>query len=204
MDIVGEIGFDIAPGCILGLVGESGSGKTTVGQALLGFCRPGAAITAGSVRIGGEDVLAARPDRLLALRGRVAAYVPQDPGVALNPALRIGAQIEEMLAVHSPELDRGQREARLAELLAEVSLPPGPATLHRYPHQFSGGQQQRIVLAMAFACRPRLIVLDEPTTGLDVSTQAHILATIRRLCAQHGVAALYVSHDLAVVAEPRG
>jgi peptide/nickel transport system ATP-binding protein len=105
-----------------------------------------------------------------------------------------------MLLVHRPDLDAAGRRARLAEMLAEVKLPTGKATLRRYPHEFSGGQQQRIALAMAFACRPRLIVLDEPTTGLDVTTQAHVLETVRALCGQHGVAALYVSHDLAVVA----
>ena len=200
LDIVKDIGFEIAAGEVAGLVGESGSGKTTVGLALLGHCRNGAAITAGTVLIDGINVLHATAPELQALRGPAMAYVPQDPGTALNPALRVGEQIAEMLQVHMPRLDARQRAARLAELLQEVRLPAGDATLRRYPHQFSGGQQQRIALAMAFACRPRLIVLDEPTTGLDVTTQAHILDTVRSLCALHGSAALYVSHDLAVVA----
>ncbi len=200
LDIVDGIGFEIAAGEVAGLVGESGSGKTTVGLALLGHCRNGAAITAGVVLIDGINVLHATAPELQALRGPAVAYVPQDPGTALNPALRVGEQIAEMLLVHVPRLDARERAARLAELLQEVRLPAGDATLRRYPHQFSGGQQQRIALAMAFACRPRLIVLDEPTTGLDVTTQAHILDTVRSLCALHGSAALYVSHDLAVVA----
>ncbi len=200
LDIVDGIGFKIAAGEVAGLVGESGSGKTTVGLALLGHCRNGAVITAGTVLIDGINVLHATVPELQALRGPAMAYVPQDPGTALNPALRVGEQIAEMLLVHMPRLDARQRTARLAELLQEVRLPAGDATLRRYPHQFSGGQQQRIALAMAFACRPRLIVLDEPTTGLDVTTQAHILDTVRSLCALHGSAALYVSHDLAVVA----
>jgi peptide/nickel transport system ATP-binding protein len=199
-DIVDEIAFDMAPGEVVGLVGESGSGKTTVGLALLGHCRRGGHIAQGSVRIDGDDVLQLSPEALRAKRGVTVAYVPQDPGTALNPALRVGEQIEEMLLVHMPRLDADARQRRMAEMLTEVKLPPTAETLGRYPHQFSGGQQQRIALAMAFACRPRLIVLDEPTTGLDVTTQAHVLETVRGLCAQHGVAALYVSHDLAVVA----
>jgi len=200
LDIVQGIGFDIAAGEVVGLVGESGSGKTTVGLALLGHCRHGASITAGTVLIDGADVLQATAPQLRALRGRTVAYVPQDPGTALNPSLRVGEQINEMLRVHLPALNVQQRADRVEELLQEVRLPPGGATLQRYPHQFSGGQQQRIALAMAFACRPRLIVLDEPTTGLDVTTQAHVLETVRNLCRRHGAAALYVSHDLAVVA----
>jgi peptide/nickel transport system ATP-binding protein len=199
-DIVANVGFSIAPGEVVGLVGESGSGKTTVGLALLGHSRPGAAIAGGQVVLDGTDLLAADAETLRAMRGARVAYVPQDPSIALNPALRVGVQIGEMLEAHLPALSQAERAARLDELLAEVKLPPGPDTLRRYPHQFSGGQQQRLVLAMAFACRPRLIVLDEPTTGLDVTTQAHVLQTVRDLCRVHGVAALYVSHDLAVVA----
>jgi peptide/nickel transport system ATP-binding protein len=123
--------------------------------------------------------------------------VPQDPSAALNPALRIGTQLEEVLAAHR---FGGSHEERLREMLEEVLLPTERSFLRRYPHQLSGGQQQRVGLAMAFACRPRVIALDEPTTGLDVTTQAHVLETVRMLCRAHGVAALYVSHDLAVVA----
>ena len=199
-DIVADVNFHIAPGEVQGLVGESGSGKTTVALALLGHSRRGAQIASGRVLIDGQDILAATPAALRAARGRLVAYIPQDPGTALNPALRIGVQLEEMLRAHLPMLDTTARAVRLAEMLEEVKLPAGPAILRRYPHQLSGGQQQRVALAMAFACRPRLIVLDEPTTGLDVTTQAHVLETVRGLCARHGVAALYVSHDLAVVA----
>ncbi|MGH6881604.1 MAG: ABC transporter ATP-binding protein, partial [Hypericibacter sp.] len=129
------------------------------------------------------------------LRGELVCYVPQDPGTALNPGLRIRTQMSECLK--GPATGR---EAALLNLLAEVKLPATPAFLDAYPHQMSGGQQQRIAIAMAFANRPRLIVMDEPTTGLDVTTQAHVLETVRQLCARHGVAAVYVSHDLAVIA----
>src|ERR671934_134577 len=179
VDIVDEVTFHIAAGEVLGLIGESGSGKTTVGLALLGHTRRGATIVRGQVRVDGQNLLERPAAELRAMRGKTVSYVPQDPGAALNPALRIGTQLEETLV--------------------EVLLPGDPSFLKRYPHQLSGGQQQRVGLAMAFACRPRVIVLDEPTTGLDVTTQAHVLATVRTLCSAHGVAALYVSHDLAVV-----
>lgn len=200
VDIVDEVSFTITAGEVLGVVGESGSGKTTVGLAMLGHARRGARIDSGSVRISGKEMLNANPAALRHARGRLVAYVPQDPGTALNPALRVGTQLEEGLAAHLPELDSAARQRRIEEVLREVRLPTSPSLLRRYPHQFSGGQQQRIALAMAFSCRPRLIVLDEPTTGLDVTTQAHVLETVRALCREHGVAALYVSHDLAVVA----
>ena len=199
IDIVDEVSFHIDPGEVLGLVGESGSGKTTVGLALLGHTRRGATIAGGEVRVDGKNILAYSARDLRALRGRTVSYVPQDPASALNPALRIGLQLEETLAAHRFGANDAARRERLVEMLDEVLLPSDRGFLRRYPHQLSGGQQQRVGLAMAFACRPRVIVLDEPTTGLDVSTQAHVLETVRMLCRAHGVAALYVSHDLAVV-----
>jgi peptide/nickel transport system ATP-binding protein len=200
VDIVDEVGFQIAAGEVLGLVGESGSGKTTVGLALLGHTRRGARIARGRVRVDGQELLDKSPAALRALRGKTVSYVPQDPGAALNPAMRIGTQLQETLEAHGFGSSDAERRTRLGEMLEEVLLPSNPSFLRRYPHQLSGGQQQRVGLAMAFACRPRVIVLDEPTTGLDVTTQAHVLKTVRALCDIHGVAALYVSHDLAVVA----
>ena len=200
IDIVDEISFDVAGGEVLGLVGESGSGKSTVGVALLGHARRGAKIAGGSVRIEGRDIVGLPAEALRALRGRTVSYVPQDPGAALNPALRIRLQLMETLVAHGFGSSDEEREKRLREMLGEVMLPQDDQFLRRYPHQLSGGQQQRVGLAMAFACRPRVIVLDEPTTGLDVTTQAHVLETVRMLCDAHGVAAVYVSHDLAVVA----
>jgi peptide/nickel transport system ATP-binding protein len=200
MDIVDDISFTIDAGEVLGLVGESGSGKSTVGLAVLGHTRRGAAISSGAVRIEGRDVLRLSERQRRALRGRTVSYVPQDPASALNPGLRIRTQLEEVLEAHGWGESRLARAARLAQMLDEVLLPKDDKFLSRYPHQLSGGQQQRVGLAMAFACRPRVIVLDEPTTGLDVTTQRHVLTTVRDLCSAHGVAALYVSHDLAVVA----
>jgi peptide/nickel transport system ATP-binding protein len=199
LEIVNDVSFSIAPGEVLGLVGESGSGKTTVGLALLGHSRRGATIKGGSVRIGDIDVLELEEAERQHLRGRLISYVPQDPASALNPALRIGTQLREVLETHNYGRSGAERRARVAEMMREVALPDTPRFLQNYPHELSGGQQQRIGLAIAFACRPRVIVLDEPTTGLDVTTQAHVLDTVRDLAAAHGVAALYVSHDLAVV-----
>ena len=199
-EVVHGVSFEIARGEVLGLVGESGSGKTTVGLAMLGHARRGLQITGGSVRVGDADVLTLGTEAQRALRGEVVSYVPQDPASSLNPALRVGTQLLEVLQHHGYGASDAERRERVAEMMREVALPDDRAYLRRYPHQLSGGQQQRIGLAMAFACRPRLIVLDEPTTGLDVTTQAHVLSTVRSLAVAHDAAALYVSHDLAVVA----
>jgi peptide/nickel transport system ATP-binding protein len=197
--VVSGISFAVRPGDVLGLVGESGSGKTTVALALLGHTRRGLSVSAGEIRLDGKDLLRLRPAGLRQVRGARVSYVPQDPAAALNPALRIGYQLHEALRVHAGIT--ADPAARVPEVLREVRLEAAPDLLRRYPHQLSGGQQQRVALAMAFACRPSLIVLDEPTTGLDVSTQRHILGTVRRLCRGYGVAAVYVSHDLAVISE---
>jgi peptide/nickel transport system ATP-binding protein len=196
-DVVSDVSFTVEAGQVLGLVGESGSGKTTVVLALLGHARRGLHISSGEVRVDGVDLLRLPAAQLRAVRGARVAYVPQDPSAALNPTLRVGTQLNEAIRVHPGAVD--DPGGRIREVLQEAHLDASPELLRRYPHQLSGGQQQRVGLAMAFACRPALIVLDEPTTGLDVSTQRHVLDTIRSLCAAYGVAAVYVSHDLAVV-----
>jgi peptide/nickel transport system ATP-binding protein len=198
-DVVRDVSFAVPAGEVFGLVGESGSGKTTVALALLGHTRRGLRITGGKVLLDGIDLLTLSPRDLRAVRGALVSYVPQDPSAALNPALRVGTQIREVLQVHAEAV--GDAGDRVAEVMREVYLDPTPQLLQRYPHELSGGQQQRVALAMAFACRPSLIVLDEPTTGLDVSTQRHVLDTVRGLCRSYGVAAVYVSHDLAVVSD---
>ena len=197
--VVTGVSFAVRPGELLGLVGESGSGKTTVALALLGYTRRGLSVSGGEICLDGVDLLRLTPGELRQVRGAKVSYVPQDPAAALNPALRIGYQLRETLRVHAGIAD--DPEARILEVMREASLDATADMLRRYPHQLSGGQQQRVGLAMAFACRPSLIVLDEPTTGLDVSTQRHVLDTVRSLCRGYGVAAVYVSHDLAVVSE---
>jgi peptide/nickel transport system ATP-binding protein len=199
-DIVSSVTFGIQSGETLALVGESGSGKTTIAVALLGDTRRGAEIASGTVRIGGTSLVPSTPSSLREARGRLVAYVPQDPAASLNPALRIGSQIEESLIAHGLCDSAHEREQRVGAVLEEVKLPSDRAFLARFPHQLSGGQQQRVCIAIAAICEPKVLVLDEPTTGLDVSTQAHILQTLGELVTGRGLAVLYVTHDLAVVA----
>ena len=197
-EILDGVSFEVGPGEVVGLVGESGSGKTTAALALLGYARGGTRIAAGEVTVAGIDMRELSARQLREVRGSVVAYVPQDPTAALNPSLRIGRQLAEVLEEHGAE--ESTHAERIAKGLEEVRLPSDPQFLRRYPHQLSGGQQQRVCIAMAFLLAPTLIVLDEPTTGLDVSTQAHVLKIIRELCERHDASAVYVSHDLAVVA----
>ena len=195
--VVEGIGFTVAPGEVLGLVGESGSGKTTTALALLGYTRAGVHIDKGTVEIGGQAILGRNPGALRTLRGTVVSYVPQDPGAALNPSMRIGEAILDVLRAH-----RSSHVAKDSwrDALARVDLAL-PGFERRYPHQLSGGQQQRVTIAMASVCEPPVAVLDEPTTGLDVVTQDRILAELKALRDERGMAMVYVSHDLAVVAE---
>lgn len=200
IDIDDDVSFRIHQGEVLGLVGESASGKTTAATSLLAHQRRGARIAGGRVVIAGTDILSSNIGQLRRIRGGLISYVPQDASAALNPALRIGTQLMEILEAHNFGSSRADREARRRQMLEEVLLPSTDDFIRRYPHQLSGGQQQRVAIAMAFACRPKVIVLDEPTTALDVTTQAHVLETIRDLTRSYGVSALYVTHDLAVVA----
>ncbi|MGE8111022.1 dipeptide ABC transporter ATP-binding protein [Pseudomonas sp. NPDC086566] len=199
VDVLANVSFSLAAGEIVGLVGESGSGKTTLATALLRHARQGARIVAGHIEVAGQALLELQGEALRLARGGLVGYVAQDPATALNPALRIGTLLRETLLAHEPMLDRGSVDRRIGDTLVDVGLPNDQGFLRRFPHQLSGGQQQRVMLALAFVLRPRLIVLDEPTTALDVTTQAHVLATLKRLCRSQDVAALYVTHDLAVV-----
>lgn len=197
--IVNDVSIEVAAGEILGIVGESGSGKTTLGLAMIGHTRRGLEISHGAVRLDGRDLTSLPARKMTGLYGSAMTYVPQDPGTALNPARRIGSQLREILTVHG--VRKREADERIREILGEVGLDGVRHVLSAYPHQLSGGQQQRVAIAMAFACRPGLIVMDEPTTGLDVTTQRTVLNTVRSLCSKYGVAAIYVSHDVAVVAE---
>jgi len=193
--VVRGVSFAVEPGRALGLVGESGSGKSTVARTLLAHLRRGSRIVGGSVTVDGADVFALDPAATRALRGGTAALVAQNAGQALTPSMRVGQQLREALESHG--LPGGHD--RVLELVRHVRLPDPETIVRRYPHQLSGGQQQRIAIAMAVAARPRLLVLDEPTTALDVVTQSAVLALIRDLAVELGMAIVLVSHDMGVV-----
>jgi peptide/nickel transport system ATP-binding protein len=197
LPIVDDLSLSLEPGKILAVVGESGSGKTTAALAILGYARRGARISDGHVTVAGEALLGRSASELRRLRGRLISYVPQDPATSLNPSMRIGDQIGAVLRAHLPDQ---LSEQRVAAALEQVGLPGDREFRRRFPHQLSGGQQQRVAIAVALVCSPAVIVLDEPTTALDVVTQSRILDEIRRLRDKLGVAMVYVSHDLAVVA----
>jgi peptide/nickel transport system ATP-binding protein len=195
---VRDLSLSIAPGEAYGLIGESGSGKSTVAYAIMRHL-PAARATARHVALCGRDVLALPVAELAQLRGRQVAMVYQDPMSALNPVLRVGEQVAEVLRRHRG-MTRAAAHQRTLALFAQVHLPDPAALARRYPHQISGGQQQRVVIAMAIACQPELLIMDEPTTGLDVTTEAVILELIRELRRSLGAAVLFISHNLAVVA----
>ena len=193
---VDGVSIAVRPGEILGLVGESGSGKTTLALALLGYARPGCRIVAGSVEVAGMRLTGLGEAETRSLRGRVVSYVPQDPASALNPSLRVGDAVGDVAREHGGRAVRGG----VLQALGRVHLPADAAFARRYPHELSGGQQQRVTIATALVCEPAVVVMDEPTTGLDVVTQARILEEVERLRSERGIAVVYVSHDLAVVA----
>src|SRR5579862_1125190 len=197
VEIVGGVSFEVFPGEVLALVGESGCGKTSTALALLGHARPGTRISAGAVRLMRQDMLQQDKRARRRSRGAQISYVPQDPAASLNPRQRIGTQIAEVLTVHG--MSSAEANSVVSHLAQSVGLQDDAAFLRRYPFELSGGQQQRVVIAMALACRPLVVVLDEPTTGLDVTTQARILNLLRELGRSSGAAFIYVTHDLAVV-----
>jgi peptide/nickel transport system ATP-binding protein len=194
--VVEDVDLCLRPGEILGVVGESGSGKTTTALALLGYTTPGTRIESGVLRINGEQ--RTMDESMRPLRGSTISYVPQDPGRALNPSLKISASLRDLLRAH--RADASDQNA-IEGALRRVGLDQAAALSGRYPHQISGGQQQRVSIAVALCCEPAVVVLDEPTTGLDVITQQRILAELERLRSQEDVAMVYVTHDLAVVSQ---
>jgi peptide/nickel transport system ATP-binding protein len=194
--IVEDVDLHLAPGEILGLVGESGSGKTTTALSLLGYSAPGVRIHSGQLSIAGKQLR--MDESMRSDRGSTIAYVPQDPSRSLNPALRVAAAIGDILKAHGKASD--DHDA-VSQALSRVGLVDGQAIGKRFTHQLSGGQQQRVSIAAALSCSPNVVVLDEPTTGLDVVTQAKILDELRRLRSEHGISMVYVTHDLAVVSQ---
>jgi peptide/nickel transport system ATP-binding protein len=197
LQAVRDVSFSIAPGEALGLIGESGSGKSSIAFAVMRYIKGEAS---GTVQVAGQDVMALPDAALARLRGRVAAMVYQDPMSALNPAIKVGEQIAEAVRLHR-STGKAVAWARSVELLGRVHLPRPAEIAHRYPHQLSGGQQQRVVIAMALACDPQLLIMDEPTTGLDVTTEAVILDLVNELRQASGIAVLFISHNMGVVAQ---
>src|SRR2546427_5357969 len=196
---VNGISFEVAAGETLGIVGESGCGKSVTALALLGLRPRAARVPSGTARFEGRDVLKLKDREMRRLRGRQIAMIFQDPMTSLNPVLTIGRQIREPLETHFG-MSRKEAGARAGELLDRVGIPSPEARLADYPHQFSGGVRQRAMIAMALACRPKLLIADEPTTALDVTIQAQILALLRELVAEEHTALILITHDLGVVA----
>jgi peptide/nickel transport system ATP-binding protein len=194
------ISFRINPGETLGLVGESGSGKSAASLAILRLLPPTATVQ-GAVGFGGQDLLRLPEEAMRRRRGREIAMIFQEPMTALNPVMPVGAQIAEAVRAHHPGESRKAVRAKVLSAMEEVGLPEVERRAKDYPHQFSGGQRQRILIAMAIVNRPRLLIADEPTTALDVTVQAQILGLLNGLRREHGLAMLFISHDLAVVAQ---
>ncbi len=200
LPILRNIDLTVTKGETIGLVGESGSGKSTLALAMMGYLKKGLRVLEGSATFHGRDTFGLTMRELEEIRGGKLALIPQNAGQSLTPSMRIGAQVSEALKLHS-QVDQSARLSRVVELLTEVRLPDPAALVDRYPHELSGGQQQRVAVAMALAGEPEALLLDEPTTGLDVTTQAHILKLLRDLARETGTSMVYVSHDLGAIAQ---
>jgi len=194
------ISFDVAPGEVLGVVGESGAGKSITGAAIIGLLDPPGRIASGEILLEGERIDHLPPERMRHVRGRRIGMVFQDPLTSLNPLYTVGRQLTETIRTH---LGLGRRAARrkAIDLLEEVGIPAASRRIDSYPHQFSGGMRQRVVIALALAADPVLVVADEPTTALDVSVQAQIINVLKRMCREHGASVMLITHDMGVIAE---
>jgi oligopeptide/dipeptide ABC transporter ATP-binding protein len=197
---VDGVSFSVGRGEIVGLVGESGAGKTLTSEAVLGLIRCPPGRVTGEVRFRGQNLLALSEPALARIRGKEIAMIFQNPGASLNPVLRVGDQLVEAMALHLGESRRSLRR-RAVEILARVGIPSAEARIRDYPHQFSGGMAQRVMIGMGVSCAPALLIADEPTTALDVTIQAQVLALIRQLARELGMAVLLVSHDLGIVSQ---
>ena len=195
-----DVSFDIAPGEILGVVGESGAGKSLTGAAIIGLLDPPGRVAAGEIRFDGRRIDNLPYDEMRKVRGRQIGAIFQDPLTSLNPLYTVGRQLIETIQAHLP-VNATEARQRAIKLLQETGIPAAEARIDQYPHQFSGGMRQRVVIALALAAEPRLIVADEPTTALDVSIQAQIISLLKRLCKEHGAAVMLITHDMGVIAE---
>ncbi len=197
---VDNVSFSIAPGEVLGVVGESGAGKSMTGSAVIGLLTPPGRVAAGEIRLMGRRIDNIPYAEMRKIRGRQIGAIFQDPLTSLNPLYRIGDQLVETILTHLP-MSKADARARAIGLLKEVGIPGAEDRIDHYPHQFSGGMRQRVVIALALCCNPTLIIADEPTTALDVSIQAQIITLLKRLCAEHGCSVMLVTHDMGVIAE---
>lgn len=197
---VDDISLTIRKGEILGMVGESGAGKSMTGMSILGLLEPPGRIAAGEIHLSGDRIDNLDDRAMQTVRGRRIGAIFQDPLTSLNPLFRVGDQLVETIRLHT-DLTKSQARERAKELMREVGIPAVDERIDNYPHQFSGGMRQRIVIALALCAEPELIVADEPTTALDVSIQAQITALLKRLCRERGTAVLMVTHDMGVIAE---
>jgi peptide/nickel transport system ATP-binding protein len=195
-----DVSFEIAPGEILGVVGESGAGKSLAGAAIIGLLDPPGRVAAGEIRFDGRRIDDLPYEEMRKVRGRQIGAIFQDPLTSLNPLYKIGRQLTETILAHLP-VSAGEARQRAIRLLQETGIPAAEERLDQYPHQFSGGMRQRVVIALALAAEPRLIIADEPTTALDVSIQAQIISLLKRLCRDHGAAVMLITHDMGVIAE---
>jgi oligopeptide/dipeptide ABC transporter ATP-binding protein len=201
LQAVDGVSFDLAPGEVLAIVGESGSGKSVSAQTIVGLTRSPNATIAGSVRLGGRELIKASESELQEVRGEEIAMVFQNPMTSLNPVYRVGDQIVEAIRAHRSGVSKDEAKQRTVELLDSVGIPQAPRRVGDYPHQFSGGMRQRAMIAMALALEPEVLIADEPTTALDVTIQAQILDLLGRLNRERGLATILITHDLGVVAE---
>ena len=194
------ISFDIAPGEILGVVGESGAGKSLTGAAIIGLLEPPGRIASGQIRLQGERIDQLSADQMRHIRGRKIGAIFQDPLTSLNPLYTVGRQLTETIQAHLP-VSAAEARQRAIQLLVDTGIPAAEQRIDHYPHQFSGGMRQRVVIALALAAEPQLIVADEPTTALDVSIQAQIIGLLKRICKERGAAVMLITHDMGVIAE---
>ena len=195
-----DVSFEIAPGEVLGVVGESGAGKSLTGASIIGLLEPPGRVAGGEIVFDGRRIDNLSHEQMRAIRGREIGAIFQDPLTSLNPLYTVGRQLVETIQTHRP-VSAQEARARAIRLLQDTGIPAAEARIDHYPHQFSGGMRQRVVIALALAAEPRLIVADEPTTALDVSIQAQIIALLKRLCREHGAAVMLVTHDMGVIAE---
>jgi peptide/nickel transport system ATP-binding protein len=197
---IDDISFSISPGEVLGVVGESGAGKSITGAAIIGLLEPPGRIAGGEILLEGRRIDDLSPTAMRRVRGKEIGAIFQDPLTSLNPLYTVGRQLVETIQTHL-DMTAAQARRRAIDLLQDTGIPAAEARIDHYPHQFSGGMRQRVVIALALAAEPRLIVADEPTTALDVSIQAQIISLIKRLCREHHTAVMLVTHDMGVIAE---